>query len=423
MRIDELIGDTESVILAALTHPGLAPKRKPTIELAMKAVAGEVEKRALVNVQHTIEPILSGMYQRYVLINGEYEDVTAEESEDYTTGLDDELEKALEPFTQWLSANWLGIYTIGYARFWESDDAIPKFARVVAKEVFKQLSYDKTPSQILSNAGIVQSDVEIYLTQHLGGTLSSEAKQEQATVAETNIENIIVKMRSHLGDAYDPQAVRGDIELACDDDDILAGGAATRLGLDGEDVPFLQTLAVTQADHIEYVMNAFKTMDLGGIEATPPPPPPPSSGAALPAFLDRSAPTQEAFNQHNAPPPPPTQTSAIPPPPPPTQTSAIPPPPVPPRRARRSSGGEPVEGAVPKRVLELVKNHSARKDVDIAAAIGVSRATYNNYVLGKTGFNPAPEEAQTYRALMVQDINGLLEALALFDKTERTVVA
>lgn len=379
MYINDLIGDKADIIEKAMKNPGLAPKRNPTIDQAMKAVASEVEFAAMQNVQQNILPIIQDMYDMYVLMNGEYEDVgmpengTDEPDDDfvnasrteYSSGLDDELEKCLEPYEKWLSADWLGRNTIGTS-LWE-ENAIVKMSQSVGKEVFKQLSYQKTPAQILSNAGIVQADVEIFLEQHLAQAETPKGKQAMADATANSAEDLAAKIKSHVGNDFDQMTVYEDLELACDDDEILANGAGKRLGLDEDDVQALQMIVLEHgdetADHmIELIGNA-------------------SSGEKV------AKPKAER------------------------------------KPAAPKKDAAPVEGGVDPKVLVLMKKHGSTQDTAMSASLGVSRATYNNWINGKSPFAPDGDQYGAVREELVRNINGLLEALAALDGTEQMEVS
>lgn len=356
--IQQLIGSTADVIERAMKHPGLQPKRKPTIENAMKAVASEVEVTVLNHVKDDVQPKLQEMYDMYTLMNGEYAD--SETEDDYSNGLDDEVERVLEPHTPYLSADWLGRNTID-TRLWE-DQAIQKLAQSVGKEVFKQLSYGKTPAQVLSNAGIVQADVEIFFEQHLAQP-QPEAKGKKMTEGTNNLAGVVSKIRAQVGADFDLMTVYEDIELAADDDEILANGAAKRLGLDDAD------LGVLQMASLEYGEDTAQTI-VDMVKAAP----------------EKAKPAPKA------------------------------------ERAKTEPKAK-AEGAVDPQVLKLYKDHGGGKDTEMAADMGVSRATYNNWLNGKNAFNPDEDQYKVLRAAIVKDVNGLLEALALLDGTERQEIA
>lgn len=372
MLIQELLGEKGDIIERAMANPGLAPKRKPTIEQAMKAVAAEVEFAASQNVEKSVLPIIQDMYDTYTLMNGEYEDVGVPadgsdvdedtqkaEREEYASGLDDAFELCLEQYEPMLSANWLGTNTID-TRLWEPN-AVVTMARSVAKEVFKSLSYQKTPAQVLSNAGIVQADVEIYLEQHL--TQTPEKDKAVAEASDTTLDDVVTKIRAQIGADFDQMEVYSDIELALDDDEILANGAGKRLGLDDDDVQQLQMAALEFGDDTaDEIMTRLA-----------------------------AAPVEKPKRERK-----PKDT---------TPASA------------------PKEGAVDADVLILMKNHGSTQDTKMSAALGVSRATYNNWLNKKNPFNPDGDQYTALRDELVGNINGLLEALAKLDGTEQMEVS
>lgn len=368
MYINELIGDPAEIIEKAMANPGLAPKRRPTIDQAMKAVASQVEFAAMQNVQQRVLPIIQDMYDMYTLTNGEYEDASIDGDiapDEYSSGLDDELEKVLEPFEAMLSADWLGRNTID-TRLWE-DNAIVKLSQSVAKEVFKQLSYQKTPAQVLSNAGIVQTDVEIFFEQHLAQAETPKGKQAMADATANSAEDLANKIKAHVGNEFDQMSVYEDLELACDDDEILANGAGKRLGLDESDVQALQMVALEYGDE-----TADHMIELVGQAS--------SGEKAAKSKTDK-------------------------------------------KPAAPKASAAPAEGAVDPQVLALMKNHGATKDTEMSATLGVSRATYNNWLNGKNAFVPDGDQYSAVRGELVHNINGLLEALALLDGTEQMEVS
>lgn len=365
MYITELIGDATEIIDEAMKHPALTPKRKPTIDQAMKAVAAQIEFAAIQSVQQNALTLLQDAFDMYTLTNGEYEDASTGGDiapDEYASGLDDVVEKTLEPFETWLSADWLGRNTID-TRLWEKD-AIVKLSQSVGKEVFKQLSYGKTPNQVLSNAGIVQADVEIYFEQHLAQASTPKQEKAMSDATATSAEDLAAKIRAHVGTDFDQMEVYSDLELAVDDDEILANGAGKRLGLDEDDVQQLQTVVLEYGDDTADHM----------------------------IQLIQNAPSTEKPKRERAP-------------------------------VKPKGEAAPVEGAVDPQVLQLMKKHGSTQDTAMSATLGVSRATYNNWLNGKNAFAPDGDQYTALREELVSNINGLLEALALLDKTEQMEVA
>lgn len=367
MHIEELIGDKGEVIDRAMATSAMSPKRKPTIEQAMKAVMGEVEKTATATMANMVLPLLQDEYDLYTLTNGEYEDATVGGDiapDEFSEGLDNAVERVLEPFNQYLSADWLARNTID-TQLWEQD-AVSKLAASLGREVFKQVSYGKTPAQVLSNAGIMTADVEIILEQHL----SSNPKKEKAMADDANVsaESIAAKIKAHIGTDYDRMEVYGDLELLVDDDEILAGGAGKRLGLDDSDIEAVQMVVLEMGegtvDHLnELIENA-------------------SDKAEKPKRTAKTKADKAAA----------------------------------PKPATTADGVDP-------NVLALMKAHGSTQDTKISAALGVSRATYNNWLNAKNVFAPDADQLSTLRDELVGNINGLLEALALLDGTEAMAVS
>ena len=181
----------------------------------------------------------------------------------------------------------------------------------------------------------------------------------------TSAEDLAAKIKSHVGNDFDQMTVYEDLELACDDDEILANGAGKRLGLDEDDVQALQMVVLEYgedtADHmIELIGNA-------------------SAGKADKPKAERKA-------------------------------------------AAPKKDAKPAEGAVDANVLVLMKNHGSTKDTEMSATLGVSRATYNNWLNGKNAFSPDGDQYSAVRDELVRNINGLLEALATLDGTEQMEV-
>jgi len=368
MYLQDFIADKGELLESAMKHPALSPKRKPTIDQALKAVVSEIEQSAAKNVAAILIPQLNDMYEMYVMLNGEHDDCPDQPTrDDYESALDDEVESIFDPFQKHLSANWLATNTID-TRLYE-EGTIEKLALSAGREVVKQLSSvtvqeqnqgiaSKTPAQILANAGIVQTDVQLYLDQHLA---PKEAGDAEMSTDETDdaIKGVIEKMRAHIGTGFDMIEVYSDVELALDDDEILANGAGARLGLDETDVGHLQTL--TFLHDASDVPNVIMAM----LDDTP--------DKTKPAKAERKAKD-----------------------------------PVVPKQP-------PAMGEEAAEVLDLIVSHSAVNDTAMAAAIGVSRATFNNYKARKTEFKPDEMQKTILRDQIVKDLNGLYRAMCLID--------
>lgn len=366
MYIEDIIGDKIELLESAMRHPALIPKRKPTIEVAMKCVIAEVERICMTNVGTDYTEKLNDVYLSYTLMNGERDEVDVAALGDWDEGLDNEVEKLFEPITELLSQNWLGEKTID-TRLHE-DGAIVKLASSVGKEIFKTLTFGKEPGQVLSNAGILRTDVEIAFEAHQNPT--PELKEANRMAQESTIELIVGAMQQHLGAEFDQMEVYDDIGMLFDDDEILADAAAARLGL-------------ASADREAVQVAAFEGLDTDGLFAM-------LNEAPAPAEEKPKAPAVK-----------PTSESGKP------------------RRNKKAEAEQKAqakaEGTIPAEVLQAYKAHGGMGDTEFAAKLGVSRGTYNNYLSGKSPFVPDDAQRETLRNQIVGDINGLLDALGTID--------
>lgn len=369
MYFQDFIGDKAELLEHAMAHPGLHPKRKPTLELAMKVVMSEVEMKVMGGITNAVLPSLQNAYDMYTLMNGEWGDVDVAAQSDWETGLDDQVENSLEPYEPHLSADWLARNTID-TRLWE-DKAVEKLAQSVGKEVFKQMSYGKSPAQVLSNAGIVQTDVEVFFESFQANPVP--VKQENAMTITA--EDIAAKIRKQVGTDFDVMAVYEDIEGMMDDDEILAGASASRIGLGPEDVRAFQTLSLEMGDEAtQHVFDMVKDAPAETAKAEKPK-------------------RQSKAKKEDAP-------------------------------AGDAPGAKATdaEGVVSAEILALLKDHGASKDTDMAAGLGVSRQTYGNWIAGKTPFTPTDEQRTFIRDELVKHVNGLLKALGALDGEEPELV-
>lgn len=362
MYLQDYTGDKDTVLSEAMAHPGMSPKRKPTIDTAMKCVVATLEFNVATNIRRVYEPQIVELFEFYCLENGEYDSIPEEERDDWGSGVDDKVEALFEPLQATLSADWLARYTID--THLEVEGGCAKLAEALGKEVFKQLAYGKEPGQVLSNAGIMRTDVEIYFEQHMQPK-SQEEKQAMADETFTDLAGVIETIKAHIGTDYDELDVRGDLENITDEDEILQGAGASRLGISEADLQVVQlyTLDVGEKEAVDLMFNMLQGAAAPVVGNAPPPPPPAPKAPTVPAA-------------------PKAQTS---------------------------------QGFDGKFVLTMIKEHSAVKETELAAEIGVSRSTFVNYGNGKTAFAPTQEQLSTLRNRILEDLNGLYGALCNID--------
>lgn len=373
LYIENYLPEKDDLLLEAMAHPTLKPKRKPTSELAHKAVLIVVEREVRKAIGDEIEALLDEAYGMYEINYGEHAGIeqeiqdgamSSENLGEWESGLDDMVEALLEPYQEYLSANWLGVNTIG-VRLWD-EDAIPKFAVEVGKEVYKQLTYGKTPPQALANAGITSPEVELYFAQHMEQN-SEEDDTPMSVETSTDLASVINKIAVYVGKTYNPVDIYEAFEDAVDDDDILADGAGKRVGLEHSDIIVLQLFTMdAQTDDPAEELTAMVT--------------------AAVAVLNAGKPKTKP-------------------------------------KAQPKPENAPTGDVLDARVFELIGKHSAAKDTEFAKDIGVSRSSLGNYRAGTSAFAPTDDQRAAIRQQIVADTNGLLEALALVDGTAPMAVS
>lgn len=358
--LEQLIGDKDALLDRAMQHPAMALKRKPTMETAMKAVVAELELVASKAVRAEYEPKLQEVYDMYTLMNGEYAD--SDDKDNWSEGMDEKVEELFAPLNPVLSQDWLGRYTIDTHLY--EDQGVEKLADALGKEVFRSLAYGKEPGQTLANAGILRDHVQAVFNSHTATLSTPEGKAAQAERAASGINDVVANIKAHLGIGFDPLEVMADLELVCtEDDEILVGGAAQRLGMDQDDINGTQLYA----------------LEIGG---------------------------KEAFNAIwgaiNA-----------------KGETAVLPAPLPERSNKpRYVQGDAAAVLNPAQVLTLLKEHSAISDNDLAATAGLSRTTLLKYINGEGEFAPDQTQREALRGVVLRDLNALYKALCFLDNTQ-----
>ncbi len=249
MYIQDYSGAPEDVLAAAFSTPKLHPKKKPTREVVMRVVHDTVRKRFLAKLGSEIFDTLEDVVLEYEMLNDRPADEDTNPDaqrrrDEYEEGLDDAIEAALEPYNEYLSANWLGEKTIDTG-VWEDEHenrkVLTSLCTSAAKEIFKTLTGDKTPNQMLANAGITQEAVD--------EALQNSKKESNAMTADpSDVQAVYQKMHEHLGTEFDQMLVFDDIGVTLiEDDEILSNAAAQRLGLTEDEADVLRTEALVKS--------------------------------------------------------------------------------------------------------------------------------------------------------------------------------
>lgn len=365
MYIEDFTSDKDVVIAKAFNTPKMHPKKKPDIETAMRAVGDMLKREAIANIANEVRIDLTDAIVMIEITDCTYEDCPEDRRGDYESAIDDAVEKALERYDDYLSADWLGKNTID-TELWLSTDEdrsrVVKLAESAGKEIFKELTHDKTPAQILANAGIVRETVETALAEHM-----KQSGEKQVAKDTTDFDSAVSSIKEHVGKDFDLMAVFEDVETIIEGDDgLLVGSAASRLNLNQAGVDALQMFAMTEGsdDPAQDVVDAVVAYK-------------PKSGRQAKAEV---------------------------------------------KAAKAEAKAEAAEAGVPSEVFEALKECGA-KDTDMAEALGVSRSTYVNYVKGKTHCVPDEDQSAFLRNEVLRKTNLMLSALAAFDGVERTEVS
>lgn len=231
MNLYELVPDKGAVLDAAFADVKLHPKKKPTAEFAMGVALSHAEKIGIANAAALIHDDVDEMYGMYTIMNGERSDHEGDQPalDDWDSGIDDQVETLMQPYQEYLSANWLGVNTID-TRLYE-EDGVVKFCQSFGKELWKQLTHDRTPDQVLAGVGIVKADV----ADRIGAAVTSVAPPSKTDEVGT-IDRVVLRLLAHVGREYDAQLITDDLDLVADGDENLAPAAAARLGLDEVDM-------------------------------------------------------------------------------------------------------------------------------------------------------------------------------------------
>lgn len=292
-------------------------KKLPVIDDALKVVEKQIELAFVASIVAGLAPALTATVANYEQVNGAY-DVT-EDQYAWTAGLDDQVEAVIENYVPFLSADWLGsnLDDTGV----QLEDGVNTFCKNLGKEFYKQQTYGKKPGQVLSSAGITTGEVEKWLEEHIAAGRGSTATADEDEAA---LQSIMVKIKSYIGASYDVMEVYEDLDLASDEDQILAEGAAPRLGLEAEEVIVLQNARLEHGNKVADFL--FEQLEKADTEEEKP----------------------KSKKKGKA-------------------------------KAKAEESFEEVEGFSTE-PLRALKESGGAKDTEMAKLLGVSRATYNNWL-------------------------------------------
>lgn len=387
--IASLTGGKEAILSNLVAQPAWLAEKYHSIGSTMERAVGIAASIAKGKLYDMAYPELEKRLAAFLARNGPRPPFPQEQAAagEWDSAMDDEVASVFEPYANVLSADWLGRATVDTRLHMEGEEA--RLMASFAKEAWKQLTYEKnTTAKILSAVGIVSEDIE--------ALLAASHVQDARTVVELEpdmaMNAVLNKIMLHAG----PAAQIGDIALVCNDetDEFILPQAMARLGIDTEDVETLR-VAVMMGQDTQAMFDMVQSGELLDEE-----------DGADPFLAGISAKTEdEAADEASE------AVGAVGGE---VAESALPPPVKLGRTPRKPTA--PVEGQIPAVTLVALKTFANIKDEDAAAIVGVSRATYNNFVKNKTPFVPTEPQRAALREMVRSKINGLLTGvLSTFD--------
>jgi len=405
--LEQLTGGPVAVLGGMLDHPEIKDKRNVNVIGAMATARKVAQKYAVQMAMAYVQQPLQEALWNYVTEYGVRPE--GRDGDDWDSALDDRVETIFEPYNGALTADWLARHTID-SRLHEDEAVIHKSIEF-GKEVYRVLlhnagNYDHetgvhTPVDILDVIGLTRADIQTALDER-----SLPSEEEELKAMNTSVFHVVNRIKAAVGM---PNNLRDELDLASDNDDILAQAAAGRLGM------YLTDIGVLRAFRSQYGAEAAINALVGYFPAAPynlePEDTVPNSVPAPAAEEPSAATAAEEADPYAA--------FADPAPSAPVVATATPAPsatadsPAPARRSRRKAE-EPVtvnagefSPELTRWALAQIKQHSSAKDDALASVLGLSRGTLNNIVNGKNQRKLDPGERQKLADMVDEHLNAL----------------
>lgn len=383
-------------------------------ELAMVECRNITERLVLARVQARIEPAIREAYELQCLADGDPNgNVHPDDMDAWTDTMDDAIEALFEPYSQSLTLDFMGRYTIDtrlHQMVASGPDECELLAVAFAKDVWRVLIHDSdedndthvlTTAKILSAVGIVKDDLIEILGDMPEPTPAQQEKAREVQMQSMN--DIFNELHAFHGGEFDEKEIRDLFEMATDSNEVLANSGLVPMGLTMDAHP---TLLLFASKYGPKAGDEFITALKGA----------PYEEDATDSKPDTDI-TGEVGEDEEETDPEMRALMGLPPLPAPTAPAAAPdpylagimnrpqgvPPPAPAKR---------VTGTIDKRAFALIRQHVKRKDEDVAAGIGISRQTYINYADPAKKATLVASDAQTaYLVSMLrEEIKGLIAA-------------
>lgn len=439
MKVDleQATGGKDAILADLLDHP-LISMSQTVGEQVVLAVTPEVaQKRAKAFFHEIARNVITNSYDMFVMMNGERPNEAGEWDDD----LDAYIAEAFDQYAGMVSMSWFGEY-IADNRIYEGEEQIERLAASFAKDAWRCLMWvpgdqpgegrQRTNNQMLAACGVVISDIQAAL---------SNRKREEINQMDLNarIGEVLDKISTHF--LMTQQPADADfmdlLDGASDSDDGIALGAAGNLGLDAEDVRVLRTKRVHLGEKVaqwlreQYAVKheGASPSDLPMIEDGVPldgeiiPPvtvaaykeitPAPVVDVPMGAAYMEPDELASLWGTPSAAPEPAPTAAAPAPASPSLPVPTAPAEPAPKKTRAKRSGGPAPAGAIPIEIFQLMREHSAVREVEAAGGLAVSRTTYNNYVTGKAHLIASEEQKRFLVETLRKHRDGLNKALTM----------
>lgn len=358
MKLDELVpvADALAATVAKIGELGGVKSVDNAMIMAREAVVG-IAKR---NLAQSIRDEMQDIYDTHVMIHGELpENARTFQVMPWIEPFEEQLQNyfdgysALHPGT--LSASWLG--TVDNITPRRADDVVA-LANSFANEVYKNLIHywdeqadalkEKTAAQVLSAVGIVRADIE----QLIGQQTETIKEIPAMPKVEYDLKEMIEAMHDYVSmTGTTGKRLEQTVENATDSDANIAYASLAALGMTPDAAHNLRDIRKRYG--VEHLCVMIENNTYAARQDAPP-----EEEIDLSQFTAASS-----FTTTVAAPPPETRGRK-------PKTDVL---------DNRITDG----GTIPPTALKVIKEFTGLKGEDIGVALGVSRATFDNYVKGK----------------------------------------
>lgn len=381
LTIAALAGNGEAIIQYAMASKNIVHQPVVAVQtLAMEAymVTQDRVRQALVSL---ITPELREALEMYRLINGDRD--TSETPDDWESGLDDVVEKMVEPYDDILTVNWCGRNTIDVNL--ETDEDVMRWIASFATEGWLVLTHDAeegkpmTTQAVLDAVGLTRPYIEEALTRRPTPVVVTDepAKENIMSDIYTAINRSIAKIGTPV-----PVDIGNILDNACDSDTGLAYSGFQMLGLDwnADYHSVRRFVEANPADYLDKLVALYRAGPYNG------------AGEELP--IEEAGETEEEREAREMAELMGEEAPSAPQKAPPAASVPLYTPNVPAASLKAPTvapaGTIVASGEKVAAVLADIKKALSVKDDDLAAIMGVSRATLNNIVNGKG--NPSMDD-------------------------------